>query len=752
MIGKNISHYRILEKLGGGGMGVVYKAEDIKLGRFVALKFLPDELARNRQALERFQREARAASALDHPNICTIYEIGEHEGQPFIAMQFLEGKTLKHCIAGKPLETEQLLELGIQIADALDAAHSKGIIHRDIKPANIFVARRGQAKLLDFGLAKQLSREEVDKATRSGATLTQAGTPLGTPQYMSPEQARGQELDARSDLFSFGLVLYEMLSGLPPFTGDSLVQVLHRIIYEQPPALVGSGAIVAIDRVIRRALAKRADDRYQTAADVAAELRGILATADSGVAVRARPMTRLIVLPFRVLRADPDTDFLAFSLPDALTSSLSGLQSLVVRSSVTAARFKADAPDLEKLAKEADVDVALTGTLLRAGDRLRVNMQLVEAPSGTLAWSQTSEVALGDIFELQDTLARRILESLSIPLTARDERLLKHDVPATAKAYEFFLRANELAQDSKTWRLARDLYRQCLEEDPRYAPAWARLGRMHRVIGKYFEQDAPESQARAEEAFRRALEINPELGLAHNLYAQLEVDTGRAEDAMVRLLRHAKGQGADPEIFAGLVHACRYCGLLAASAAAHEHALRLDPTIRTSAPHTYWLMGDHERVVSFGFAGSSYMCGLSLAAIGRSAEALAELKALEARSSLVPDFVVAARALIEGKPEESGAALKRVTLRDPEALFYAARHLAHVGEHDAALALLERVAAAKYWCYPTMMRDRWLDGLRADPRFVGLLTSFEGGYRKAAAAFVKAGGEEVLGAAAQPEV
>lgn len=468
---------------------------------------------------------------------------------------------------------------------------------------------------------------------------------------------------------------------------------------------------------------------------------------DAGVAAR---LTRLIVLPFRMLRPDPETEFLAFSLPDAITTSVSGLASLVVRSSIVASRFAGQSPDLQKIAADADVDVVLSGTLLRAGEQLRVSTQLTEVPAGTLLWSQTSQVPLGDIFQVQDELAHRIVGSLALPLSAREHRMLKRDVPSSAKAYELFLRANQLSHDSKQWDVARDLYLKCIEEDSRYAPAWARLGRIHHVMGKYLDSGEHEGLARAEVAFRRALAINPDLAVAHKLYAQLEVDLGRAEDAMVRLLERARS--ADPELFAGLVSTCRYCGLLDASIAADAQARRLDPRVQTSVAHTWFLRNDYARLEAIKIDRFPYIGALALAALGRKADAIAALRQLEEKTrTRLRDFMIAARALLEGNAAESLAAVDRVVssdFRDPEGLFYLTRHLAHLKQIVPALDLFRRVVAGGFVCFPAMERDPWLDPLRKTPEFAKLLGQAQVRHREAAAAFARMQGGVVLGLAA----
>lgn len=449
-------------------------------------------------------------------------------------------------------------------------------------------------------------------------------------------------------------------------------------------------------------------------------------------AAPASSVPRLIVLPFRMLRPDADTDFLSFSLPEAITTSLSGLESLVVRSSMAASRF-AGVTDLQTLAHDADVDVVLTGSLLRAADQVRVSAQLTEVPAGTLLWSHVTQLAVGDIFQVQDELVRRIVESLSVPLTAHEHHVFKRDVPASARAYECYLRGNQLSYDSKRWALARDLYVCAVEDDPQFAPAWARLGRMYHVMGKYLESGAADNFERAEAAFTRALELNPDLAIAHKLYAQLEVDRGCAQKAMERLLGRART--ADSEIFAGLVSACRYCGLLDASIAADARARRLEPRIRTSIVHTYFLHGDHARVAAAKLAEVPYVGALSLAAIGRRDDAIAALKELEPTTGTrLREFMIAARTLLEGNHAESVAAINRLLatdFSDPEGLFYLTRHLAHLNEVDAALGVFRRVVSGGFFCYPAMAHDAWLDPLRKKREFKELLETARAGHEHA---------------------
>jgi len=580
--------------------------------------------------------------------------------------------------------------------------------------------------------------------------LTQAGTILGTPYYMSPEQMQGRTADARSDLFAAAAILFEMLTGRPAFAGRTMMEVFHATLYENPPALGGSPGIAAVDRVIRRALSKRPEDRHPRAADMAQELRAALLLHDPRAAPLLRAVTRIIVLPFRLLRPDPETDFLAFSLPDSITSSLSGLESLVVRSSLNAARFAGDASDLKRIAVEAEVDIVLSGSLIRAGDQIRVAAQLVEAPAGAVIWSQVSTIGMQDVFRLEDEIVQRIVGSLSVSLTAREHRMLRQDVPATASAYQSYLRANQHAYRSADWGVARDLYLRCVDEDPRYAPAWARLGRVQRLISKYSALDAGRGLQDAEAALRRALELNPDLSFGHNMIAHLEADLGRAEDAMSRLLGRAKTGIADPELFAGLVHVCRYCGLFDASVAAHYEARRLDPQVRTSVAQTFFMMGDYGRVTEESAADIGYIDALALTALGREPEALALLRDREMRAEhrMIRLLIVSLRAALEGRREDTlrlCAEYLNLRIKDPEALYYMARHIAYVGDADAALDTLQSAVDGGLAAYPALARDPWLDSLRTRARFNALAQVVEARFKQAQEAFRRADGERLLG-------
>ena len=747
MLPSRLGHYAIERKLGEGGMGVVYAARDEKLHRTVALKTM-SSLSHDDTARKRFWREARAAASVNHPNICQIYEIGEDNGDLFIAMELLEGKPLSDRLKLGSMNVAETVSTGLGILGALSALHARGIVHRDLKPSNVFLTPHG-VKLLDFGLARTAPLGDPNTAPE----LTRAGLILGTPHYMAPEQVLGAPVDQRTDLFATGALLFEMLAGRPAFMGSSFVAILHATVYEQPPALTGSSSVAAVDRVIRHALAKKSGERPVSAESMADELRDVR-MADGDTTAMTYALTRLVVLPFRMLRPDPETDFLAFSLADAITTSLTGIGSLVVRSSATAARFAGEAPDFKALASEAGVDRVVTGTLLRSGEELRAVAQLIEAPDGTVITSHTVQSPLGNLFQLQDDIAKRMVEALSLPLGGALASPAP-DAPTNARAYELYLRANELARTYQGLPHARDLYERCVALDPNFAPAWARLGRCYRVIGKFIEPQ-PGATQRAEDAFRRALHLNPRLSIAHKLLANLEAETGDAEGAIVRLLNEATRHGNDPELFAGLVHACRYAGLFDESIAAHAEARRLDPTISTSVAQTVLMTGDIDRLLTMASdvpvdGGDHGIQVIGLGFAGRLNESRAELAKM-AEGTNIPLFATWVAHLgswLDRRPTDvlkGIAAFGELTIfEDPEALFQEGWLLCDAGDSASGMPLLERALAKGYFVSPTLTGSSQFDALRGTPEFESLVADAEAGRQRALAAFRHAGGDRLLG-------
>jgi len=790
MIGETISHYRIVEQLGAGGMGVVFKAQDSRLERAVALKFLPEKLAQQPQALERFRREARAASALNHPGICTIYDIGEQDGRAFIAMEFIDGETLRSHIHGKPLPLEELLELGIEIAEALEVAHAEGIIHRDIKPANIFVTKRGRAKVLDFGLAKLLPKGLASGGEDSGEIFdgdssdsnSIVGIISGTPSYMSPEQVRGDGLDTRTDIFSLGLVLYEMATGRQAFSGATGGMIIEAVLTRPPvPVRTINPAIPPrLEEIIDKALLKDRSQRYQRAAELCADLQQLKRELDSGSVARnessasaaisntshaspsdtqtsqtatgrtrafradrvSKSIDSLAVLPFENSSRDPEHDYLSDGITASLINILANVPKLRVMAQSTVFRFKGRAIDPQAVGRDLNVRAVLTGRVMQSGGSLRIGTELVDVATGSRLWGAQYDRKSGDIFAIQDEISNEISEKLRLQLTGSQKKRLTRRHTQDPEAYRIYLKGrhhwNKWTEEG--FYKAIEYFQQAVEMDPAYALAYAGIADSYVLLGWNSYLPPKDAFPKGKAAALKALQFDPDLGEAHTpLAAVLWLYDWQWQEAQKEFNRSLELNPAYPTANHWHAEYTMTMGHHAEAIALMKNSQTLDPLsliINVAIGWANYIARRYDEALEQllqtvdldpNYPVTHWILGVLYTITGRYGSAISEGEKAVTLSGGSP-MMRAALARSYGKAGRTTEALriledltKLSRLKYVAPHFFAGIHIG-LGEHDQALEYLEKSYEDHSHWLIYLHIDPSMDDLRTDPRFQHLLT------------------------------